>query len=169
MKRFRVFSWKKVVLIAVLTTFQALPINAIAKSPVKLKDFTGTIDFTTEGVTTFTLEGMASHLGKYTCYGEVVFIPIDDQGTLLGDGVAVFTAANGDLLVGVVSWHVDPDGNEFRTSQIHFSWRDSVHLSDGSVVNSTGRFVDDRPPGLVVIAIIAVLIALLLPAVQSAR
>jgi len=30
-------------------------------------------------------------------------------------------------------------------------------------------FVKDRPPGLVVIAIIAVLIALLLPAVQAAR
>jgi hypothetical protein len=166
MKRFRILSWKKFVLVAVLTLFQALPVNVLAKSPVKLKKFLGTIDFTTEEVTTFTLEGTASHLGKYTCYGEVVFTPLPD-GSLLGDGVSVFTAANGDLLVGAVSWDVDPEGDELLTSHIHFSWRDSVTFSDGTVVSSTGRFTDDRPPGLVVIAIIGVLIGLLLPAISA--
>jgi len=39
-----------------------------------------------------------------------------------------------------------------------------VEFSDGTIVSSTGRFVEDRPPGLVVIAIIAILIGLLSPA-----
>jgi len=159
-------SWNKVALVALLTFFQTIPVGAFAQSPVKLKKFVGSIDFNEEGPSTFTLEGTASHLGKYTCHGEVSFAPGEEEGTLLGDGVAVFEAANGDLLVGVVSWEVDADDEEFRTSHIHFSWRDAVEFSDGTVVASTGRFVDDRPPGLVVIAIIAVLIGLLLPAVQ---
>ena len=69
-----------------------------------------------------------------------------------------------DLLVGVVEWDADAEGDGLRTSHIHFSWRDSVQFSDGTVVDSTGRFVKDRPPGLVVIAIIAILIGMLLPA-----
>jgi hypothetical protein len=63
-----------------------------------------------------------------------------------------------------VSWEADAEAQGLRTSHIHFSWRDSVKFSDGSVVPSTGRFAKDRPPGLVVIAIIAILIGLLLPA-----
>jgi hypothetical protein len=85
----------------------------------------------------------------------------------VGHGVVVFTAANGDLLVGVVEWNADAEANNLRTNQIHFSWRDSVEFNDGTIVASTGRFVKDRPPGLVVIAIIAILIGMLLPAVDS--
>jgi hypothetical protein len=168
MKRF-ISGWKKFTLVALLTFFQVIPLGAFAKSPVKLKDFAGEIDFADalEGPAPFTLTGTASHLGRYECYGEVEFFPADNDSSLLGDGVAVFEAANGDLLVGVVTWEVDAEEDKLRTSHIHFSWRDSVQFSDGTIVDSTGRFENDRPPGLVVIAIIAILIGLLVPAIQK--
>jgi hypothetical protein len=137
-----------------------------AKSAVKMKNFEGTIDVDAEGPAAFTLDGTASHLGRFTADGEVEFRPGTQAGSLVGEGVVVFEAANGDLLVGNVTWDV-PAGGEFRTSAIRFVWADSVEFSDGTVVFNTGRFVTDRPPGLVVIAIIAVLIGLLLPAIQK--
>jgi len=152
----------KVVLLAVATLFGTTPRPAAAESPVKMKKFLGAIDVTAGGVTPFTLSGTASHLGRFTAYGEVEFVPGEEPGSLVGMGVVVFQAANGDLLVGSVAWEVAA-GDEFRSSRIHFSWRDSVQFENGMVVSNTGRFVDDRPPGLVVIALIAILTGILSP------
>src|SRR5688572_6228421 len=79
---------------------------AIAATPITLRDFDGAIDFRAEGPTPFVLRGTASRLGHYKCYGEVEFYPGETRGTLVGEGVAVFQAENGDLLVGTVSWDV---------------------------------------------------------------
>jgi hypothetical protein len=162
MKRLVSPSPLKVVLFALLTVFGTTPKRLYAEAPVKMKHFIGEIDITAEGVTPFTLSGTASHLGRFTAYGEVEFLPGEDPGSLVGMGVVVFEAANGDLLVGEVAWEVAA-GGDFRASRIHFSWRDSVQFDDGTVVFNTGRFVDDRPPGLVVIAIISILAAILFP------
>src|SRR5262245_54969350 len=158
MKHFTLMGSVRATVVALLTLSLALPRIASAESPVKMKKWSGTIDFSTEGPTLFTLQGTASHLGKFTAYGEVNFEPGETDDSLIGEGVAVFVAANGDLLVGDVTWHVDAGGGDFRTSQIAFHWADSVQFSDETVVTNTGHFVDGRPPGLVVIAIIAVLI-----------
>jgi hypothetical protein len=155
----------RVTLIVLLTFCQIFPTVASAQSPVKLQNAQGAIDFSTEGTSVFDLQGSASHLGKFSAYGEVEFQPGAEAGSLLGDGVAVFKAANGDLLVGITTWDLDAEMNGEQTAHIHFSWRDSVQLSDGRTVASTGRFVTARPPGLVVIAIIAILIGLPYPVV----
>jgi len=41
------------------------PRAGFAIAPVKKKNFEGTIDVTAEGLTPFTLEGIASHLGVF--------------------------------------------------------------------------------------------------------
>jgi len=131
-------------------------------------NFEGTVDFSPDKTTPFTLRGTEPHIGEYTARGEATFRSGETDGTLIGDGVAVFETADGDLLVGALTWDVAADENGERASNMRFSWRDSIEFSDKTFVESTGRFADaeDRPPGLVVIAIIAVLIGLLVPSVQ---
>ena len=136
-----------------------------SKSAVKMKNWQGTIDYVPDGPSPFTMEGTASHLGHFTAVGEVTLVPVDESCLMLGAGSVVFTSANGALLVGATEWVVN--GEEISEMQYH--WRDSVEFSDGTVVTNTGRFVTDRPPGLVVIAIIAILIGLLLPAVLKGK
>src|SRR5258708_3706329 len=92
----------KLSLLALLTLFGTSPRPALAESPVKLQNWSGAIDFSSAGATPFTLSGTASHLGNFTAHGGVDFVPGSEPGSLVGDGVVVFQAANGDLLVGVV-------------------------------------------------------------------
>jgi hypothetical protein len=126
----------------------ALPRFATADQPlgkIKVKSITLTID--DDGFAVLRMTGTAEELGNCACYGEIVFVPGAEPGTLDGLGVVAFEAANGDLLVGVIAAQLS-DGGTFR-AEIH--WRDAVTLSDGSTVESTGRFFDHRPPGVRVV------------------
>ena len=88
--------------------------------------------------------GTAPELGRTACYGEIVFVAGEDRGSLNGLGVVAFTAANGDILVGVIAAQVS-EGNSFSAE---FHWRDAVTFGDGTTVSSTGRFAQHRPRGL---------------------
>jgi hypothetical protein len=110
----------------------------------------GEIDFSTEveGQAILTLQGTEERVGRYTSYSELDFVPGEDEGTQEGAGVVVLTAANGDVLVGVATALLDSNTGLVG---FHFSWRDSVTLRDGTTVSNTGRFLQHRPPGLVVV------------------
>src|SRR5688572_24222274 len=98
---------------AMASSFKVTP--AFAESPIKLQNWKGAINFSTAGTSSFVLEGTASHLGRFTAHGDVEFLP-GTNGSLVGDGGIVFKAANGDLLVGVVTWEADAEANGLRTS-----------------------------------------------------
>lgn len=156
------------VALVVVAALLACPVRPVAaSSPIKLNHWSGIVSVSDAGITPFELAGTASHLGQFVASGEVEFLPIGDDGWLVGAGPVVFTAANGDLLVGVVTWDVGPEADGERATRLHFSWRDAVTFSDGTLVANTGRFVSSRPPGLVVIAIIGILFGLLLPAIDK--
>ena len=136
---------QRVMLMAALGLLSLQATSALGQSGIKISG-KGSITDVPGGPSILFSEGTASHLGRYVCYGEIDFVPGTEEGSRDGVGVAAFTAADGDLLVGVVTFHEGADG----TSGIHFSWRDSVVFSDGSIARSTGRFVENRPPGLII-------------------
>jgi hypothetical protein len=115
---------------------------------VKLKG-EGSVTFD-DGSAVLRVEGTATELGRFICYGEITFAPGTGPGSLDGEGVVAFAAADGDVLVGVIDWHIDADG----TGQAAFHWRDTVTFGDGTTAASTGRFADRRPPGAQVTSII---------------
>jgi hypothetical protein len=155
---------KRVLLAALLAVPFAVPPAAVADSPVKATDLMGSIDLAPDGPKLFALEGIASHLGRYTAVGELRFAPGEQPGFVHGEGVAVFRAADGDLLVGVVTLNAGASVDGVSTGSMQFSWRDAIEFGDGTVVGNTGRFVDHRPAGLVdpKISLVAVLLRILI-------
>ena len=121
-----------------------LQVSAQAQSAIKIHA-DGSIAEQSGGPALLYLEGTASHLGLFTCFGEIDLVPGATEEEEDGTGVAAFIAANGDVLVGIVTAHLVHN----QVSTIHFSWRDSVMFSDGPVA-STGRFERSFPPGLLV-------------------
>jgi hypothetical protein len=134
--------------IAITFAFAAVPPTASADPLIKLK-CQGTLT-SDGGSAVLRVEGTATELGQFACYGEIVFAPGLEPGSLDGDGVVAFAAANSDVLVGVIAWHINADG----TGQAAFHWRDTVTFGDGTTAASTGRFADRRPPGAQVTSII---------------
>src|SRR6266700_4568889 len=113
MKRLVKPNFLNVTLAVLLTLIASFPPAVLAKSAVKLHNWQGAIDLSAKPTVPFVLEGTASHLGQFTCTGEIVFVPGETEGSLIGQGVAVFEAANGDLLVGVATWDVAPVVGDF--------------------------------------------------------
>lgn len=152
-------------LIALMTLVSFMPaatLPAMDGSVMTTKKWQGEIDYSPQGPSSFELKGIAPYLGSFMAKGEVTLRPGEEKGTLVGEGVVVFMDTNGDLLVGETIWYVDGD----EMGEMHFSWRDSVKFSDGTIVASTGRYAEVHPPELVVNGIIAILIGLLTPAPQ---
>src|SRR5512143_3160544 len=78
-------------------------VPSYAQSPVKLRA-TGQVSFGPGATSPFSFSGEGSHLGTCEGIGEVTFEPGDEPGSLVGTGVIDIVAANGDHIVGVVTW-----------------------------------------------------------------
>ena len=129
--------------LAILALIACLGFAAGDQPLSKMKVQSATLTFSDGGFAVLRMTGTAEELGKCVAYGELVFVPGEDERTVDGMGVAAFIAANGDVLVGVIEAQIDEDN--LLSWVIH--WRDAVTFSDGTTVESTGRFVDHRPPG----------------------
>lgn len=141
-------------IIALVSLCAMFPDIAAADQPLgTMKVKSASLSLGEDGFGTLQMTGTAEQLGDCSCFGELDFVAGATQNTLDGQGVVVFTAANGDQLVGVITMELDDVHDTFST-EVH--WRDSVILSDGATVASSGRFANHRPPELVVIAIIAI-------------
>ena len=146
MKRLVIRNSPKVAMIVLLVLLGDVATPCIAQGAGREKE-SAVIFLSLEGPSRFVLTGTAQGLGRYMSFGELEFVLGEEEGSLVGMGVAVFAAADGNLLVGVVDCQVHADG----ASDLTFHWRDSVEFSDGTVFSSTGRFVKHRPQGLVVV------------------
>ena len=149
MKQFSMRGESKLALLVLLALCQLFPTVAMGRSAVKIPRGAGQVDLSggLGSIAPFVLEGDASHIGEFTAYGEVLLEEGDEPGSIRGEGIVVFTAANGDLLVGDITWELN--SNDQRGT-IHTKWRDSVQFSDTTVLHNTGRFVKERPAGFII-------------------
>jgi hypothetical protein len=147
MNRFAFIPKLGTVLFALLGLLLTTPALSQEPAAVKMQRFKAVVDLSITPPTVM-MEGIASHLGKFTGKGQVVFTAGEQPGTRVGSGPVILRAANGDWLVGTVTWTVNSTGSDSFDGSLHFRWSDSVTLGDGTVVESTGRFVAHRPPGV---------------------
>src|SRR5262245_36295343 len=102
-----------------LLALTAIPPFAAADQPLgKIKVKSITLTFNEDDFAVLRMSGTAADLGNCDCYGEIVFVPGADEGTLDGVGVVAFRAANGDLLVGIIAAKVDTADGTFD-AEIH--------------------------------------------------
>jgi ABC-type transport system substrate-binding protein len=98
----------------------------------------------TKGPSRLSATGTTSDFGRYLAVGEIALTGGAESESLDGTGVAVVQAEDGDQIVADVAANTQEDGS----TEFTFHWRDSAEFSDGTVVETTGRFVDDKPEGL---------------------
>lgn len=100
---------------------------------------------TEKGPYQIAFSGSTPEFGQYTATGEITYAGGDQEGPQAGTGVAALQAEGGDVIVADLSCQPKDGGDTDFT----FHWRDSITLSDGTVVSSTGQFIENKPPGLV--------------------
>lgn len=88
-------------LVVLLATAGILTQSARASAEERPHSSRGTAQFVSP--TDFVGAGHATHLGHYTEVGSANFSPTDQPGILRIDGLAIYTAANGDQLYAIIS------------------------------------------------------------------